>query len=190
MPGAKPELKKLLAQAYENLNETESASKIYDSYLKTAGNDSAAFYAAGNLHFNRGEYKKAIESLLQAQVLMPKNFDVACKLGESYYRAGKLTEAVAAFVSARSINSRELKVIKALAHCYRQLNDIPNMIIALREGLYLEENNLEVKAGLGKALLEQHNTTEALRYLEQVSRRKPEDVDLHLLLARTYKQLG
>ncbi len=190
LPGATVEVKQMLASLYERLNMQDKAVEQYQSYLSEAPDDSAALLSTGTLYFNRHEHRKAVEYLERAHSLMPQNFESAYMLGVSYMKLGQTQKSIEAFLEARRIKAKDERVLSALAKSYAGLNDTRNLIPILREWLFLDESNLEVKKKLGLALLKVHNTSEATRILESVSRERPDDVEVHRVLAKTYQQTG
>ncbi|MBD3240587.1 MAG: tetratricopeptide repeat protein [Chitinivibrionales bacterium] len=190
LPNATVEMKQMLASLYERLNMQDKAVEQYQSYLSEAPDDSTALLSTGTLYFNRHEYRKAVEYLEKAHALMPQHFESAYMLGVSYMKLGHTQKSIEAFLEARRIKSKDKRVLEALAQSYTGLNDTRNLIPILREWLFLDESNLDVKKQLGLALLEIHNTSEATRILESVSRERPDDVEVHRVLAKTYRQTG
>jgi tetratricopeptide (TPR) repeat protein len=184
------QMRRQLAQTYEELGQKDKALSAYSLYNAQAGGDSAALFALGKLLFTKKEYEKALSPLHQAQALMPKSFEVAFMLGQSYRQLSKAPQAIEAFVAARNLNSKDLRVIGALVELYRKVQDYQNLVVALREWAYLDEQNIDVAIDLGKALIKVHNTTEAVRILESASRKRMQDAQLHRTLMQVYASIG
>jgi len=189
-PTATVKTKQMLAALYERLNMPDRAANQYQEYLTEAPDDSSALLSAGTLYYNRRDYDQAIAYLKKAHELMPQNFESAYMLGDSYLKQGKTKEAVDAFLEARRIKSKDVRVLESLAKCYTRLEDTRSLVPILREWLFLEGTNLDVKKQLGIALLETHNTSEGCRLLESVCRERPDDVETRRILAKTYKNMG
>lgn len=190
LPSATTEIKQMLASLYERLNMADKAVATYSEYLSDAPDDSAALISAGTLYFNRREDAKAIQFLTKAHKLMPQNFESAYMLGTAHMRTGKTQKAIEWFLEARRIKSKDTRVLESLAKCYTKLKDDRNLVPILREWLSLDQSNLDVKAQLGRVLMENHQTSEAARLLESVSRERPGDVSIHRILAKTYEKTG
>jgi tetratricopeptide (TPR) repeat protein len=190
LPTATPEIKRMLAALYERLNMHEKAIDQYANYLTNTPNDSAALLSTGTLYYNQRQYQKTVDLLKKAHSLMPQNFESAFMLADSYMKLGRTQEAIDAFLEARRIKSKDDRVLSSLAQCYTTLQDTKNLIPILREWLFLDESNVDVKTRLGKALLAVHNTSEGARLLESVSRERPDDVEVHRLLYKTYQSTG
>ncbi len=190
LPSATVKTKQMLAALYERLNMPDRAASQYEDYLTDAPNDSSALLSAGTLYYNRREYDQAIAYLKKAHSLMPQNFESAYMLGDSYLKQGKVQEATDAFLEARRIKSKDVRVLESLATCYKRLNDTRSLVPILREWLFLDGANVEVKKQLGMSLLQTHNTSEGCRLLESACRERPDDVETRRLLAKTYKDMG
>lgn len=190
LANAPAQMRRQLAQTYEELGQKDNALNAYSLYNMQAGGDSAALYALGKLLYTKKEYEKALGPLHQAQTLMPKNFEVAFMLGQSYRLLAKAPQAIDAFVAARSLNSKDLRVIGALVELYRKVQDYQNLVVTLREWVYLDEQNVDVAIQLGEALIKLHNTTEAVRILESASRKRMQDAQLHRTLMQVYASIG
>lgn len=115
--------------------------------------------------------------------------------GVHYELARLLTDS--APQEARALLEKELAVDPAhylakslLGQVLVALRESANAIPLLQDALDAKDSMPEARRALGKALLDTGNAEAALPHLERVAREKPDDDQVHFLLAQAYRALG
>ncbi len=117
----------------------------------------------GDVFFNNGEYKKAIESYTVYLSTEPRDIKTIYNRGRAYEELGKHKEALEDFNLVIKIDPLNVNALLSLtADYYDRLHDYENTIFYAEKVLKLDENNATAFTLKGKANQKLGNIQEAL----------------------------
>lgn len=160
--GADPSLDKAM---------TETVKRKFDfeiSHLDPASPDyaqQAAKLQADKQAFELTECQKRAEKF-------PTDLQIRFELGQLYFQAGKIMEAIAEFQKAQANANRKVKAMSYLGQCYarRNMNDLAvrTMESALKEKLTWDEEKKELAYNLATVLLKMGKREDSKRQFEEI----------------------
>ncbi|MBD3391771.1 MAG: tetratricopeptide repeat protein [Chitinivibrionales bacterium] len=197
VPGAPPDLQKMLAESYAQMGDKANAARHYRRHLKGAPKDSAAWYALGTIYYEREDYKRALEPLHRAAGLMPANAACLLKAGLTHKHIGlrfgkkeNVRSAIDYLSTVTTIDTTNAEAYAGLVECYRFENDTKALIGALKSLAALRPDDFDLQAELGSLLLVEGDLAGAAHAFEKASALRPADPSLHLTLADIYRKKG
>ncbi len=190
LPDAPPRLERTLAELYALRNQTTRAARTYERYLEKVPTDTTALRSLGELHYETKDYPKAIEVLSQAAALLPGDPRTHCRLGMAHLHTGEPNKAVSPLQRAHQLDSGDPRPLKALAECYRKLDDNRGSIDVLEKLAALEPENFDLKYELGTRLIREGRRRQAAPVLESAVALKAGAIEVHLKLVEVYRALG
>ncbi len=102
----------------------------------------------------------------------PTDLQIRFELGQLYFQAGKITEAIQEFQKAQANPNRKAKAMSYLGQCYarRNMNELAvrTMETALKEKLVWDEEKKELAYNLGSVLEKMGKREEAKRQFEEI----------------------
>lgn len=95
-----------LAEAYEKIEDIESAISNYEKTIIRNKKFPWSYYKLGNIYYVKNEYSKAVDFYRQAIKYHPldKSYDFFLALGDAFLKLGQLEEAIEAYLKAESIH--------------------------------------------------------------------------------------
>lgn len=164
---------------YKKILKLDSANvdrgvRLADLYTKQGLMSDARrqYQAAVESYKQNGETQKAFRTMQKIADLDPENFALRLELGEEYKRANFPREAYQAFIQAGQELQRRGRVEESLEAFARALELRPDSKIALN--------------ALADGYAQQGKVVEALRMLDVLIAKTPDDPDLLNILGRTY----
>ena len=178
-----------LGLAYLRLNRPELKTMI-DRLAATAHGEPFAHLLKGQNYLAASDYQHAVEALEAAVKLSDDLPRLHFSLGVAYLRTGRNQEAINEFERELRRLPRDYWTLYYLAF----LHDAEGRLDAAREkaqlALALQPRSADAGALLGKILLKQGKSVEAVPPLEIAVAQNPKDANLRFQLARAYQQSG
>ena len=102
--------------------------------------------------YNEGKYKEAIEVLLEANELKPKDYNILRLLGDSYYMNNQDREAIKYYSEALKLKPEDTYILKMLGKACLTESRFKEAIDYLSKAIKLDESlKLELLGDLGEA---------------------------------------
>ncbi len=136
------------------------------------------------------EFEQALDELKEAEKLNPDLPRLYYVLGRAHQQLGHNKEAVAALEIEFRRSPQDASTLYYLASSLEADGDAEVAEQRVREVLKLDPQNPEANALLGKILVKQNKSAEALKSLELAVAKDLTDPEKRYLLARVYQQLG
>ena len=146
------------------------------------------YYGHGTDHLLSKNYSKALEYLLKANELSPKNSKILNNLGMAYYFKGQTKTAIQILKSAINANEKNSDARNNLASIYFNLGEYE----LAKEQYHIIEKNLiythQYRTHYNLSLIyeKQNNFTEMVRRLEKSVNDRPEYCPAHIKLGQHY----
>jgi tetratricopeptide (TPR) repeat protein len=160
--GADPSLDKGMAETMKRkfdheIEQLDPASPEYSQQQAKLNAEKQAFELA--------ECQKRAEKF-------PTDLQIRFELGQLYFHAGKIMEAIQEFQKAQSNPNRKVKAMSYLGQCYAKKNmnelAVRTMEGALKEKLVWDEEKKELAYNLGTVLEKMGKREEAKRQMEEI----------------------
>lgn len=196
----------ILAQAYLDTSDFAGAQRVLDTVLQREPNSSKAHFLLGWACARGGRDSASVEKALThfraSARLEPDAVDTYSEWGKLLLETGHTAEACDTLKKAWKLNHHLPQIAHNLATAYRQLgNDkeaeqieaqsqrLVERAARLRElekRQQVDPGNTEVTYALAQAELDEGNLTDALRYVQRLLRRQPDDQRALEVLAQIY----
>lgn len=178
-----------LGLVYLRLNRPELRAVI-ERLAATPAGLPASHLLRGQSYLARFEYERALPELEAALKLNPLLPRLQYSLGICYFGLHRQREAIAALETELRRTPKDFSTIYYLAYLHEAIGDIATAQQQVAAALALEPKSPEANALLGKILIRQGKTAEALAPLESAVAVDPLDSDKRYQLGRVYQQLG
>ena len=171
------------------LSEAENTIKHYILFAKETGQTQQEISGILNLsvlYYNRGEFEKAKNILLQALEKQPFNQDLKLNLASAYFALNQKEETKKLLNDILSSNSKNVRAFQLLAQVYLSEKDFINAISNLQKVLKLLQNNSEFNI---REVAKMHlSLAETYLVAEQLSNSFSEIQDVYQQLIPSYKK--
>ena len=138
----------------------------------------------------RGQYAEAAALLAPLAAAHPRDADLQYRLGLACQRAGDVSAATSALGRAAQLRPQEATYAAALARLYAAIPRADRASFWYRKLLHLRPNNPKLAEEAASFVLAQKQPLEAELILKQALVSNGKSVELWLLLAQTYRDLG
>lgn len=164
--------------AYQQLNKLSEAKANYYKCLLFDKEYSLAYKALGNLLFNEGEYKTALENLTAYG-----RYETDIDSWDYYYKKGfaenemeKFNDAIISLNSSLRLKNDEPGCYNELGWAYYNLNDADKAIINYNKSIGINNNSYTAYIGLGDIYRElKKDNAEALKNYSKATELAPEN---------------
>ncbi len=179
-----------LAIAYRKLGRTDAAITALMRVTQLEPRDYEVRIGLGNWLTERGRHLEASQQYERAALLRLDSVEAWRKLAESYEAAGQVRAAVGAYRRVLGLLGQDdPAVLTSLLRVALQAKDGPSAMEAARKIEALHQDH-EGYLALGKALLLNGQTEEAVGELEKAAALAPSSVDAQAALGTAYAALG
>lgn len=134
-------------KALRDRHELEKALEAFSASIALAP-ESAVFSLRGNVHYDKGDWDKAIADYTDTIRLDPKNGEAFNNRAWTYYRAGRQAEALADANTAVRLLAKEAYVWDTRGHINAKLGNRDAAISDFRAALAIDPANAASKDGL------------------------------------------
>lgn len=170
----------------------KNAEKYFFKSLKIKNNDFLSLLYLGYCYKDIEKYEKAIEYLEQAISLMPKDYDmkdeVYSKTGVSYFKTGKLKEAVRNMLKGFNFSEKNLDFINYICGIYHENKQYKKAILYSKYLLNQDSDNYKYLSNYAELLYLLNKNEESKHLFKKLSERNSEDYTNYIYLARIYKE--
>ncbi len=178
-----------LGLAYLRLGKPEMRD-IINRLSQSPTGIAAAYLLKGQALLASFEFERAVTELEMAARLNTNLPRLQYSLGLAYLKLGRNQEAITCFEKELSRTPRDFSTLYFLAYLHEADGNLIAALARLDAGLKLEPQSAEGNSLLGKILIKQGKSAEALIPLQKAVAQDPHDPDKRYMLARVYQQLG
>ncbi|MDR0552229.1 MAG: tetratricopeptide repeat protein [Spirochaetaceae bacterium] len=175
-------------------NEVEAIHQV-NKRLSKNPNDAGALKFAGDYHYKKGEWEKALEAY-QRLVELPSGIKGAdetaanLRLGEVYIKLGQTDEAYKCFAVAHTLDRDNFEVNYNLGAVEFQRKNYDKAVQLLTQTHALHPEHVPTVRTLGHALFKLRKTRDALQFIKQSIDMAPDDKESLMILAQCYHESG
>jgi len=188
----RPEALKMLALAYEYVQNNKKASEIIEEYLQLPGvKDQEAAYKRALL-IEAESPEQAIRVFEENTTAYPHDYRNFLKAGIYYSRkGGNIAKAIMMFEKCVQIDETIARPWFDLGLFYGGQNRNKDMMRAFEKFISVETRNADAILRVGEYLLVTKNMpSEAITFLEKANALKPNDPKVMALLSNGYMKIG
>ena len=172
-----------MAQAFGHTGNTAQAERYYRAILQRSGNNFPALLSLGDLLYQSGRHKEAMEQYILVLKARPQLYDISDRVGQIAEEEEHPTDAIQYYVRACASPNATLAMKTRLARLYFRTGDMVNARAALDAVLQAEPENREIKTMLMQADEKTDRLDDAARYANELLPGDPKNVMLLRLLA-------
>jgi tetratricopeptide (TPR) repeat protein len=185
----------LLARAYEQTGDGESAHKMLETARRSAPTNPDVLRAVASYYRDTGHYEQAIRVL---EDLHTKDEHALAELGYSYALAGNVHAAAENYGAAASRAPRDIEIQLNAAQAMLNAGDFDKATALLKHAADLNPVHYRVYALRGRLDANQHRSEDAIREYEAALKHLPEavpegvlySISLRVDLALIYRDAG
>lgn len=171
------------ALSHHQSGELDQAEQIYQSVLKSDGQNWEAMYYLGTLQLQRGDLDQSITNFLRVTQLQPELPDVHNNLGVAYHAAGKWQESGQSFEQALRINPHYERAYFNLGSLLESRGLFTEAVKCYRKSYDLNRENLETYQKVADVLKLAGDWAEAGAIYRELLEKVPDDFNLAMKLA-------
>ncbi|HAH09184.1 MAG TPA: hypothetical protein DCL54_18765 [Alphaproteobacteria bacterium] len=149
------------------------ASSLAAERLTRNPNEPTCLMIAGLAAHARGQLSEALEYLLRADQVAPRNPMILTNLGVVFRAVGRFGDARAAYETALAVNGGHIPTRMNLARLLDQMGELTSAQAHYREVLRRSSDNPEALGGLAAVMEQQHELDEAKSLAERAMARQP-----------------
>jgi len=146
--------------------------------------------ALGVLHYERGEYQRAVALLTRALAMGPSDLESDLALGRAYLAAGNFAMAADVFNRLVGYHPDNPRYYSFLGAAYRSSGRLMESVRALTIAYELHPENIAVSINLAGTCFDLGRLEEAERLLTEARKANPDRVDVSVNLAVVYWKMG
>ncbi|MDE3200306.1 MAG: tetratricopeptide repeat protein [Acidobacteriota bacterium] len=175
----------LMAQVYADQARPLDALDLLVRAHKLAPKNTDVIFLMAQISMSQNYYEDAIPLLESGVKIAPDRADLVAALGQSYYMAGKVDQAIAEFQHLLDID-KSARSYAFLGLTYRNLGRFDEAKKYLDAGLALEPRSAVCLFNLGFIAERQGDVATATRYFKQALQINPDYADALLELANVH----
>ena len=184
-----------LAKIALNLGQYEVAQKAVDTANDIWQDEPGWHLLAAQIYKRISDLSTAINHLLVATKLAPRNISIHIELGNAYYENAcndphLLQQAQKSFETALEINPEDIYSLVCLANIQCELNELDNAEINARNALFLAPDRADIYQLLGEIAIRNSDFQGAYDYASHAIQLSPKDPQSTIILARSLSALG
>ena len=170
--------------------ETAKAIQYYKHSLELQPRSYSAHYNLALAYVREHELQEARAQLEQAVILDPDQADAAYDLGMVLLELGKPSAALAHLHRARALNPKRPDVAFNIVRAQLEAGRIPEARAAAQDSAKHFGADFQWSASIGQLFLQKAHAKDAVPYLLQASRMRPDDLEIRHQLAVAYLESG
>jgi len=163
--------------------QLDRAQAICETLVRDHPDYMAALQTLGLVHFDKGDYQRALDCLVRAAMLDPQNWRTLTPLSAVYSRLGAHEIAAQTLERARAVMPQDASVLFTLGQIYREEREYELARDVFRQALALEPDLAPAAMGLGKCYAYLGQWAEAAEVLEGLIKRDRRSLDVLIALA-------
>jgi tetratricopeptide (TPR) repeat protein len=185
----------LLAKIALNLGEYGVAQKAVENAIEIWQDEPGWHYIAAKICKEISDSTGAINHLLEATSLSPKNSSYQLELGKLYFDNAdddphKIKQALKSFENALELNPNDISSLLLLASTQYKLNDLVNAEKNTRNALVIDPNRADIYQLLSEIAIRNDDFQGAYNYANHAIQLSPKDLHSTIILARALSALG
>ncbi len=157
-----------LGHAYAGLQEYEKALEAFGYVVAIDENFDAAYICSGDVIYNMGRYKEAIEFYLDAIKLAKPNKELFLKTAESYEQLGELSKARGYLRKSITVDPYYDEAFYRIGETYRLEEKWMKAVSSFERAVKLNKENIDYLASLAEAYLSIDENEKALEMFERI----------------------
>ncbi|TMM32185.1 tetratricopeptide repeat protein [Polaribacter aestuariivivens] len=178
-----------LARAYQRLQQTHKAIKIYEEVVAKDPLNLVLKYQLGKLYLAKGNHKKAIplfKKLIEQDV---SNANYSYQLALAYAQKNDRDRMINSFIDTFKKDTTHLKAIAYLASSFHKLKDVDSTQLFVEKGLLLNKNHINLNKLKINQLYREEKYLESIPLLLNLDTIDKKDTYSISMLGRTYYNL-
>lgn len=179
-----------LAAAQRRAEDSTGAIATLQSGIIHLPTSARLHYLLGVTLMNRGTNAEALEPLLRAAELEPKNPDYQQSLGLCWSELEKDDEAMASFRRALSLDANHTAAYLQIGILLLKTGATEKAEESFKKALNIDANYAPAYFRLGKIYYDRNDDAQALKFLEKTLELDPDWEDTYFLLGTLYKRAG
>jgi predicted Zn-dependent protease len=180
----------LLANALQLEGRYPEVNQLLEGKRETYADQPEFFITLAESESDAAIYPQARKDLERAIVLDPKSHQAHYLLGYVLLRMNDADGAIGEFHKAIDLGSRQPRTFYQLALALRSKQDDAGEEQALTSALAIDDHYAPAQCEVGRILLEEHRTSDALGHLKAAIQYNPHSEEAYFLLVKAYKELG
>jgi len=176
-------LYELIGKTYLLMGDTSKARYMIQKSLDIDKNNTHALEYLGDIYVKQGEYEKAIECYQRILDLGVKSYIVMWKIGIARYKLREYSKALQSFLDALKIKTT-YKTLISVARTYYVMKKFRYALTYLEMAQKLKPKGYLVMKYKAMVLPRVKRTNEAMKLINELLARKPDDVGTMMLKAR------
>lgn len=185
----------LLAKIALNLEEYDIAQESVENAIDTWQDEPGWHSLASQIYKRTSNTSGAINHLLEATKLAPKNISYHMELGRAYFENANddprmLKQALKSFENALGLEPKDVPALILLANTQCLLNDHEKAEVNARNALMLAPNRADIYQLLGEIAIRNSDYQGAYEYANKAIQLSPKDLQSTIILARSLSSLG
>ncbi len=166
--------------------QQDEVIKVLGGAIKSGEADVGAYTTLGMIYQQKGIYAKALEMYQKAMQMDPQNTDVLSSLAECQAQTGDRNNAIISYEQVVMMNPKAEKELKELGNLYLKVGRNDQAITVYKKYLDKIPSDQDVAKGVGMALYQKKQYTEAIKYFDLVKERGLSDVEFLTAAGETY----
>lgn len=169
----------------------DQAESLCDALMRRYPDYVAALHTLGLVYLDKRNYGRALDCLVRASMLDPKNWMTLTALSLAYLRLGANAMAAQTLERALAIRPLDASIFASLGEVHRDEREYEVAQQAYRQALTLDPNLESAAVGLALCLSAIGETSEAATVLEKAFRRGHRSLNLlHIMTALPATTIG
>ncbi|GBF49635.1 putative TPR-repeat-containing protein [Leptospira ryugenii] len=182
-----------LALAFKHSGKFEEARKAAAKAKEIAPNDARIALLTGNLYQEIGDPTAAIQAYREGQSLAPSDPVLTYNLAISYYKQGKIPEAIEEFQKVGQLSPNSHAAALSYGHLgsiFYGREDYDRADYYFREAVRLKPSDAKSYYNLGLIQLKKKNPEEAARYFQKALDTGAQDAEVYRYIAEAFVTMG
>lgn len=189
-PRITPEEQKLFKELIDLIQNNPAAAATRLKGAITADSSAALDFTLGNIYIQLDKLKEAEHSYNAAIKKFPAFRRAFKNLGIVHVQKGDYPEAIKALARSLELGGEDGNTYGLLGYCYLNLDKYASAESAYRKAILFAPDNVDWKLGLGRSLLVQQKSREAVGLFEELIQKDPDKADYWLFQANAFLELG
>jgi tetratricopeptide (TPR) repeat protein len=185
----------LLAKIALNLEEYKVAQEAVEIAIDIWEDEPDWHMLAAQIYKRISDTNGAVNHLLEATKLAPKNITYHVELGKAYFENADddphmLKQAQKSFENALESEPNDVPSLVLLANTQCLLNDLEKAEFNARNALMMAPNRVDIYQLLSEIVIRKNDFQGAYEYANKAIQLSPKDLQSNLILARSLSALG
>ncbi len=154
------------------------------------GKSADTFRVSAEAYLGQGQFARAYQDLLKAQVLAPKDVSIRSDLARLYVIEGRIADARAHVLSILDTDAQNLSALVLLAAASTTPSQIDDAVHRLEAGQTRFDTAASPRLALASLYQRRGDLAKAAQYAKEAITAAPRSAEVHQLLAGLYEKQG